>query len=284
MNIKRFTLVELLAVTAIIAILMAILLSTVSEFQAAAYRVNCGGAMGQNYSMFMLYTADYSQKCPVEYTLNSGGQKVIRTSDGTQRLLYNLYLNPTFELPSKQTQWNGIFRCGAFAFNGSAHGNITDAGIGFNQTSSGYSEMLVSAIQNPANKVVMMDWPASYISGGNNVFNVPVIAGNSNTAHVPGAGTVTFLDTTAFMVRGELNYSWPGPFKDFVRGRHGAGSLNANFFDGSVQTLNSSRPAKDFYLPETAGGRRATLYWDRLGYGLNNVAVTVNNMFNPREK
>lgn len=64
-EIKHFTLIELLIVIALIAILAALLLPTLSKARMTAYRIKCTGNLKQIGSALSLYAADYNGWPPV---------------------------------------------------------------------------------------------------------------------------------------------------------------------------------------------------------------------------
>ena len=69
---RAFTLIELLVVIAIIAILAAILFPVFAQARAKARQAACLSNMKQIGNALMMYTQDYDETLPIQYSVTGG--------------------------------------------------------------------------------------------------------------------------------------------------------------------------------------------------------------------
>src|SRR5262245_53392255 len=91
-HLRAFTLVELLVVIGIIAVLVAILLPTLSKAQEASRRVTCLSNLRQVYTAFMFYAKDNRDQVPIGYRAGKSKQfnSMIWSNTSKQYVLFGL--------------------------------------------------------------------------------------------------------------------------------------------------------------------------------------------------
>ncbi len=172
-NLKVFTLIELLVVVAIIAVLVSILLPTLSKAREHTRRVQCAANIRQIGTMFLAYAQDYSV-FPSGYPWASGPELFYMNLE-TARTLQKYGLTANVTIQGNMTgYWSGIWNCPSNP--GRVRGLREDLGAFYNdhhmiQThlsgNSGYKGFLSpKKPEDPLGPIIADSW-SSWVSSPN---------------------------------------------------------------------------------------------------------------------
>ncbi len=131
MKAKKFTLIELLMVIAVIAILASLLYPSFNRARALSQRVVCMSNLKQLHNLVAIYTSNQKGNLPVTYAATTYGEECSYSGSGyrglgllTDRYLERKQLSRLFVCPASSTLMWGKFdiQIGAYSSKGGMHG------------------------------------------------------------------------------------------------------------------------------------------------------------------
>jgi general secretion pathway protein G len=220
---RGFTLVELLTVIAIVGVLAAILIPTVTKMRASARASHCVSNLRQIGSAFALYPQDHAGRLPAPEKTELDGSKT------PWFWALQPYVNNRVSGPfTDYTQLHPVFQCGEWALGRSDWGtNPPDIGYAMSIVLGGTPdpgrEVMMSQIVNPSRTLLVIENPPA----ASPVFPLAAAQPLEDFA-------LTYFDTLAAQPAGCARH-------------HGV--ANYLFADGHVQTMSPAVARAHFVTP-----------------------------------
>lgn len=283
-RIKRFTLIELLTVAAVIAIMISLLMPAMTYMIDIAQAATCRNNLYQVGTMTTSYSTGYDGMLPVTNRI-TGGE--LRKNTTLQMVLMDEFTQIPVKDWKRDSQGNfrdyggsfsPIFKCpkitgGGYNNNelatgltfqnamirGSNTGTEIDPEGSGTSTRTRWSGTRLSSIANPSTKLIGFDGHCFGVDG-TDFGTGKVTVGDSYNSYIPGTGY--FVDS--------YNVTGKDRLDDLLTGRH-QGSVNTLYFDGHVRNVNGKETSENYYRAKTETNSPANF--------MNKNAV--NSSFNP---